>query len=584
MKKIINKIFQLIGLPSRYGFYSLSLEERIKLGKEAALAGKTLISRWQDLASEETGTWTRRAERAAQMIGSQESVVDLGCGMMALERYLPMTTRYIPVDVVRRDRRTTIVDINEQELPDLGGSCIVGLGIFEYIYDLPKVIRRMSDLCATALVSYNALDDYPDQETRLGHAWVNSLTIHEFEELLSENGFQIDEKIRDADKKTFWRLSSLRFQKNAIYGASLKEKRIVITCDFLRTSDRMNFDQRANVLKIFDIVAPYVRSATPCPVELYPDNSNRSYVRLIEEIYSAFGLTPSRESWAKIYHASSLGDHPEAEKKLSAIVQEVFSNSLVISFEMSPMLKKLLELSAIPYVDIRACSLRFLDDLPLSFLSNKRELLNQIQRYRIPQPIIDGAAGQIRSDCESPSRSIRIPENSIVFLGQTQHDSSVILPNGTFFDIRHCFEQLGEIARTFSATSIVVKPHPLQIKAPAIQALLELPNTALSDSNVYQLLCSPNVNAFVTYSSSTGHEAEAFGRPVRWLSETQTIRDYIPVMWEYRTPEFWASILAELHFPIRDPLPQASAGFEPGFIRRSFGITWDARSNLDRKV
>ena len=125
-------------------FYDLNLRERQKLVEEAISEKRTLLSRWQSLSSEQTESWALRAQRAASMIGRQAAVVDLGCGMMELERYLPPTTTYVPVDVVWRDERTTIVDLNRQDLPDLGADCVAGLGILEYIFDLPKLLQRMS--------------------------------------------------------------------------------------------------------------------------------------------------------------------------------------------------------------------------------------------------------------------------------------------------------------------------------------------------------------------------------------------------------------------------------------------------------
>jgi hypothetical protein len=55
---------------------------------------------------------------AADYIPAAAVVLDLGCGGMALEGFLPNGCRYIPCDVGRRDERTVICDFNAGQFPD----------------------------------------------------------------------------------------------------------------------------------------------------------------------------------------------------------------------------------------------------------------------------------------------------------------------------------------------------------------------------------------------------------------------------------------------------------------------------------
>ena len=64
------------------------------------------------LETPEAAGWSKRAALAAEFLGFARSVADLGCGTMTLERYLSEGTRYVPVDVCRRDERTIVCDFN----------------------------------------------------------------------------------------------------------------------------------------------------------------------------------------------------------------------------------------------------------------------------------------------------------------------------------------------------------------------------------------------------------------------------------------------------------------------------------------
>lgn len=100
-------------------FYDLDDTTRFRLVEETLTTKSTLICRWENLSAEESAGWHRRSSEAAKLLGSASSVVDLGAGMMTLERYLSPSVNYIPVDIVRRDHRTLIVDLNREPMPNI---------------------------------------------------------------------------------------------------------------------------------------------------------------------------------------------------------------------------------------------------------------------------------------------------------------------------------------------------------------------------------------------------------------------------------------------------------------------------------
>lgn len=163
-----------------------------EVGRRKAViqAGKSDVERWLNPAQLEAA-WEPRAVAAAALIPAGTRVADIGCGAMALERHLPFGCTYLPVDLVARDERTIVVDLNVDGLtPNALGNAdiIVLLGVWEYLY---KPSRLFTELAATRrpiVCSYCPLDLSPRQDRRaLG--WVNDLTLQQFIDLAAQYGY-----------------------------------------------------------------------------------------------------------------------------------------------------------------------------------------------------------------------------------------------------------------------------------------------------------------------------------------------------------------------------------------------------------
>ncbi|HLZ76338.1 class I SAM-dependent methyltransferase [Phenylobacterium sp.] len=144
--------------------------------------------RWEDPAQLEPA-WDQRAARAAAYIPRGAAVLDLGCGAMALERFLPMGCRYQPCDLTARDARTLVKDFNAGEFPT-GQACdiVTVLGVLEYIYDAPAFLAKLRALNVPVVMSYCLAGDRgPTDRRALG--WVNDFTKDELNGLLAAAGF-----------------------------------------------------------------------------------------------------------------------------------------------------------------------------------------------------------------------------------------------------------------------------------------------------------------------------------------------------------------------------------------------------------
>lgn len=126
---------------------------------------------WVD-AKECEPFWTRRIERMAKLISPGEVVGDFGCGMMWLEPLLPKGCRYVPVDSVRRDDRTHVIDLNGPDLTLPGCDTAFFSGCFEHVDDLSRLIDAVRDAGAKRIVAaYCSRDRFPDLAMRRKMKW-----------------------------------------------------------------------------------------------------------------------------------------------------------------------------------------------------------------------------------------------------------------------------------------------------------------------------------------------------------------------------------------------------------------------------
>jgi hypothetical protein len=162
--------------------------DEIARRRSIADAARTDFVRWSNPRSLDAA-WDGRAERAAAYIPAGSRVLDLGCGAMALERYLAEGCTYQPCDLVARDARTLVCDFNAGDFP-VGFDCDVvsALGVLEYIADVPAFLAKLRALNVPAILSYSATDrNGPPDRRALG--WVNDYTQAEIIALYAAAGF-----------------------------------------------------------------------------------------------------------------------------------------------------------------------------------------------------------------------------------------------------------------------------------------------------------------------------------------------------------------------------------------------------------
>ncbi len=164
----------------------------VSINRDLALEKKTDFDRWSNPAALEAA-WDQRAEFAAQFVPAGARVLDLGCGRMALRRFLPADCSYQACDLVARDETTIVCDFNAGEFPDAAAAqadVVVMLGVLEYIVDVDAFFARLVRSRRDVVLSY-CVSEFTEGIDRPSLGWINHFTIYDLAALFDRHGLRI---------------------------------------------------------------------------------------------------------------------------------------------------------------------------------------------------------------------------------------------------------------------------------------------------------------------------------------------------------------------------------------------------------
>jgi hypothetical protein len=168
-------------------------DDEIARRRRSVATEETDVQRWSRRDSL-LPQWGQRATLAAQMAPAYARVLDLGCGAMDLERALPQGCVYQPCDLVRRDERTIVCDLNRGEFPTgVQADIVTLLGVLEYIKDPLALLKKVRALGCPLVCSYSITDRRP-QLDRAGQGWINSFDAQGLEALMRQAGFRLQRR------------------------------------------------------------------------------------------------------------------------------------------------------------------------------------------------------------------------------------------------------------------------------------------------------------------------------------------------------------------------------------------------------
>jgi hypothetical protein len=185
------------------------------IGKVDA-AVHTDIGRWSNPDSLEA-SWNSRAQIVAQYIPDGARVLDIGCGKMVLEQFLPLHCAYQPCDLVARDERTIICDLNKMEFPVDAISradIITLLGVIEYVIDLPALFSQLHASGRRVVVTYHTTNMTVGLN-RNALGWLNNLSNNEIAKLFVDAGFSVTNMEKLSDIQLLFTLSPVQKPKLA---------------------------------------------------------------------------------------------------------------------------------------------------------------------------------------------------------------------------------------------------------------------------------------------------------------------------------------------------------------------------------
>ncbi|GEM_PF-1189667 len=356
-------------------------------------------------------------------------------------------------------------------------------------------------------------------------------------------------------------------------------KRFVFTGDFLRSNAAgTRPTQHHNIRWLKNLVSYQIGAATGleqnticwnAPPHVTDGALNSADVR---RIYGAFSLPVNIESWAMIHNIET------SPPRVSSFIQELFRDSFVIAFEMSPAVERILTAGGIPWVNVTIHPVRFLDDLLLGLKSNVPEVQQAIAKYKIPEGFVQLGAG-VQKATAARSFDAHARPNSALFLMQTWYDQSQI-KNGRFVGPLDFMDDITAFAGQFS--EFLVKEHPLE-KHPAVPIMAALiPNMRIVTGNAYSFMSIPEISTVATLSSGTATEARYFSKDARFFykpsvelyrQEGDNPAAYVGVMDEFLSTDFWRDVLS----PLIEVSPKDgySMPFKPNRLRTSLRSFWN---------
>jgi hypothetical protein len=175
------------------GFRPLERPGMPAIDRNLAVERKTDYGRWSNPDALEAA-WDRRAELAANFIPTGARVLDLGCGKMALRRFLPDKCSYQPCDLVARDETTIVCDFNAGEFPDKAADeadVVVMLGVLEYIVDVDAFFAHLQRHKCKLVLSY-CVTDFTQNADRPSLGWINHFSIEDLSVLFDRFGLLVE--------------------------------------------------------------------------------------------------------------------------------------------------------------------------------------------------------------------------------------------------------------------------------------------------------------------------------------------------------------------------------------------------------
>jgi hypothetical protein len=294
-------------------------------------------------------------------------------------------------------------------------------------------------------------------------------------------------------------------------------------------------------------------------------------------VYRALGLPLGCEAWASVFYATSLPTEAEA------LLVEPFRDACIVGVEIPDVLQGALTRHGVPFLDLVAHPVRFMDDLVFAIRTNAPAVHARLVGRRFDVGRCAPYARLIRAKA-AWMPALDLPEGTALITGQVATDKAVICrERGRFMSLADFAERLFEICERHPR--VLFKPHPYQdARCPSRRAIEAFGAIETVTENFYYLMGQDAITDVYAISSGTVHEAPWFDRrghaflaPLYEFGDRAPEGDRagacVPVGPELLEPAFWSDVLSAL-VETRSDTP---AGPSPrdSRLRRSLNADWD---------
>jgi hypothetical protein len=258
---------------------------------------------------------------------------------------------------------------------------------------------------------------------------------------------------------------------------------------------------------------------------------------LCEWIESLRAPSDADAYWAQIH------DRIPWSARLNQLVLERMHRRFCIGYEMPPWLMRLLDLHAVPYVDVRLHPIRFMDDLMFAARASHPDT---------QAALLAMAVAESEAMCQFISEA-RVPDNTLLVAGQRRFDSTQIIDGG-FYDAGPQAAQIHAICIHYDF--VILKPHPFDRHHSLLAVAADAPCRMLGviEDNIYRMMALPQISAILTVNSGVAQEAPYFGKRVHalaplavrpaWRGATVDVHSHASLDDSVLTPDFWRTVLA----------------------------------------
>lgn len=360
---------------------------------------------------------------------------------------------------------------------------------------------------------------------------------------------------------------------------------------FICLPDLLRYSQRRYSLGLFDLIREPIRQAIDVNIGYAPETN---YPHGLKSDFDAsyFRELAGINFEDKDYYRNLSANYYNLNKSaIDYLFSNLPKNCILLTLEIPPWLVKECLQRDIDFIDFAFSPLRFSRDLYIAIRTSNHNFYKRLSKLSIPEEEIKLEASILAANIRMHQAHLKeinnfhfqTLENSLIFIGQSPNDASLISPNGCYLRISDFTEKLQKLG---VGKNIIYKPHPyagdFSVKEKEVLEGIFHKNIEYCHQNAYQLLSSHENFELVGISSGLLQESSWFGKKAHMLSQpfiplTQSDKpksnEYLQIHFHQMiSPGFWHSFLDP-----RRPLPRINnlPFLTNNLARETIGLWWD---------